>query len=120
MRVLPASPSAVSNFHNFAVLVRRCGAVKAGGVTAVTPLGFRIWMLRTRLNLSQEQLAKRAEMAPAVFSRIERDEVDARASSLKKIARGLGVTMMVHATSLARSCSRGRQRERDEASRFYE
>ncbi|WP_196808955.1 helix-turn-helix domain-containing protein [Conexibacter woesei] len=56
-------------------------------------IGYRVWSLRMGLHLSQEQLARSCEMAPAVFSRIERDEVDARTSSLERIARGLGVTM---------------------------
>jgi transcriptional regulator with XRE-family HTH domain len=43
--------------------------------------------------LTQDQAADGAEMQPAVYSRIERGEVDPRLSSLVKIAGALGVTV---------------------------
>ncbi len=41
---------------------------------------------RAALGLTQEEVAHRAGMQPAVYSRIERGEVDLRVSSLFKIA----------------------------------
>jgi transcriptional regulator with XRE-family HTH domain len=48
---------------------------------------------RDAAGLTQDDAAHAAEMQPAVYSRIERGEVDPRLSSLVKIARALGVTV---------------------------
>ncbi len=48
---------------------------------------------RDAAELTQDQAADAAEMQTAVYSRIERGEVDPRLSSLVKIARALGVTV---------------------------
>jgi len=51
--------------------------------------------IRTRrdaLGLTQDQVADAADMQPAVYSRIERGEVDPRLSSVVKIARALETT----------------------------
>lgn len=48
---------------------------------------------RKTANLTQDEAAHAAGMQPAVYSRIERGEVDPRLSSLVKIAVGLGVTV---------------------------
>jgi transcriptional regulator with XRE-family HTH domain len=48
---------------------------------------------REAAGLTQDQAADAAEMQSAVYSRIERGEVDPRLSSLAKIAAGLGVTV---------------------------
>jgi transcriptional regulator with XRE-family HTH domain len=48
---------------------------------------------RAKARLTQDQAADRAGMQVAVYSRIERGEVDARVSSLSRIAAGLGVTV---------------------------
>jgi transcriptional regulator with XRE-family HTH domain len=50
-------------------------------------------MLRRQRDLSQELLARRSGMQAAVFSRIERHEVDPQLASLERIARALDVTM---------------------------
>lgn len=48
---------------------------------------------REAAGLTQDQAADAAEMQSAVYSRIERGEVDPRLSSLAKIAAGFGVTV---------------------------
>jgi transcriptional regulator with XRE-family HTH domain len=48
---------------------------------------------REAANLTQDDAAHAAGMQPAVYSRIERGEVDPRLSSLVKIAGGLDVTL---------------------------
>jgi len=47
---------------------------------------------REAADLTQDDAAHAAGMQPAVYSRIERGEVDPRMSSVVKIAAGLGVT----------------------------
>jgi transcriptional regulator with XRE-family HTH domain len=48
---------------------------------------------RDAAGLTQDDAAHAAGMQPAVYSRIERGEVDPRLSSLTRIATGLGVTV---------------------------
>jgi transcriptional regulator with XRE-family HTH domain len=47
---------------------------------------------REAADLTQDDAAHAAGMQPAVYSRIERGEVDPRVSSIVKVAAGLGVT----------------------------
>jgi transcriptional regulator with XRE-family HTH domain len=47
---------------------------------------------REAADLTQDDAAHAAGMQPAVYSRIERGEVDPRVSSIVKIATGLGLT----------------------------
>jgi transcriptional regulator with XRE-family HTH domain len=46
---------------------------------------------RDAADLTQDEVADAADMQTAVYSRIERGEVDPRLSSLLKIGAGLGV-----------------------------
>jgi transcriptional regulator with XRE-family HTH domain len=66
-----------------------------GGWSAVdlAVLSRNIKAAREAAGLTQDQAADAAEMQSAVYSRIERGEVDPRLSSLAKIAAGLGVTV---------------------------
>lgn len=48
---------------------------------------------RRGADMTQDEVADAAEMQVAVYSRIERGESDPRLSSLRKIARALGVTV---------------------------
>lgn len=50
---------------------------------------------RLAAGVSQEDLAHEAGMQTAVYSRIERAEVDPRLSSVTRIARALGVSIGV-------------------------
>lgn len=50
---------------------------------------------RAHAGLTQEEVAHRAEMQTAVYSRIERAEVDPRLSSLARIAEALDVKIGV-------------------------
>lgn len=56
-------------------------------------LSRNIKAVREAAGLTQDQAADAAEMQSAVYSRIERGEVDPRLSSLAKIAAGFGVTV---------------------------
>jgi transcriptional regulator with XRE-family HTH domain len=47
---------------------------------------------REAADLTQDDAAHASGMQPAVYSRIERGEVDPRVSSIVKIATGLGAT----------------------------
>lgn len=55
-------------------------------------LGARVKALRTRLGLTQEELAERADMHWTFISGIERGRKDPRVSTLGRIATALGVT----------------------------
>jgi transcriptional regulator with XRE-family HTH domain len=46
---------------------------------------------RERALLTQEELAARAEVQPLTISRIETDQVEPRYSTIRKVARALGV-----------------------------
>lgn len=56
-------------------------------------LSHNIKAAREAAGLTQDQAADAAEMQSAVYSRIERGEVDPRLSSVAKIAAGLSVTV---------------------------
>ena len=46
---------------------------------------------RTRRALTQAELAKRAGVTTATVARIERDEIEPRMTTLRKLAEALGV-----------------------------
>jgi transcriptional regulator with XRE-family HTH domain len=50
---------------------------------------------REAAGLTQDEAAAAAGMQPAQYSRVERGEVDARLSTLLRIAQGLGVDIVV-------------------------
>ena len=56
-------------------------------------VSYNIKSARAASGLTQEEVALRAGMQPAVYSRIERGEVDLRVSSLFKIAAALEVSV---------------------------
>ena len=49
--------------------------------------------LRTDLELSQEQLAQRADLHWTHISGIERGQYNVKLSTLERVARGLGITL---------------------------
>ena len=54
-------------------------------------IGSSVKEQRTRKLLTQEQLAEAASISPRQLVRIERDEVDPRFSTIRKLAGALGV-----------------------------
>ena len=54
-------------------------------------IGWRLRALRERRLLTQAELAEAASMSRDQVSRIERDEVDPRFSTIRKLAKALGV-----------------------------
>ena len=57
----------------------------------VVKIGRRLRALRERSLLTQAELAEAASMSRDQVSRIERDEVDPRFSTIRKLAKALGV-----------------------------
>lgn len=60
-------------------------------------MGDRLRSLRTRLVLTQEQLAVKAGVSSATIRRIESGQLTPRFSTIQKLAAGLGIS----ATELA-------------------
>jgi transcriptional regulator with XRE-family HTH domain len=58
---------------------------------AVVYIGDRLKRLRALDALTQAELAERAGLTTAAVARIERDEAEPRPSTLRKLARALGV-----------------------------
>ncbi len=58
-----------------------------------TALARNIKAARSAAGMTQDEAADASDMQSAVYSRIERGEVDPRVSSLLKIANGLGVEL---------------------------
>lgn len=54
-------------------------------------IGTQLRAARERALLTQEELAARAEVQPLAISRIETDQVEPRNSTIRKVARALGV-----------------------------
>ena len=54
-------------------------------------IGERLRKQRTRRALTQAELAKRAGVTTATVARIERDEIEPRMTTLRKLAQGLEV-----------------------------
>ena len=54
-------------------------------------IGENLKRLRTRAALTQAELAERAGLTTAAVARVERDEADPRMTSVRKLARALGV-----------------------------
>lgn len=54
-------------------------------------LGAKIRKLREAKGITKEKLAYENGLSKATITRIERDEFDPKLSTLKKIAKGLGV-----------------------------
>ena len=54
-------------------------------------IGERLRKQRTRRALTQAELAKRAGVTTATVARIERDEIEPRMTTLRKLAHGLEV-----------------------------
>ena len=59
--------------------------------TTVVYVGDRLKRLRTRNALTQAELAERAGLTTAAVARIERNESEPHMSSIRKLARALGV-----------------------------
>lgn len=58
----------------------------------VVRIGDNLKDLRTLSALTQEELARKANMTPAAISRIERNEAEPRPSTVRKLAEALAVT----------------------------
>jgi transcriptional regulator with XRE-family HTH domain len=54
-------------------------------------IGERLKKQRTRRALTQAELAERADVTTATVARIERDEIEPRMTTLRKLARALEV-----------------------------
>jgi transcriptional regulator with XRE-family HTH domain len=54
-------------------------------------IGERLKKQRTRQALTQAELAKRSEVSTATVARIERNEIEPRMPTLRKLADALGV-----------------------------
>jgi transcriptional regulator with XRE-family HTH domain len=59
--------------------------------TAVVKIGDNLKRQRIRKALTQEELARRAELTTASVARIERNETEPRMSTLRKLAKALKV-----------------------------
>ncbi len=57
----------------------------------VVKIGTQLRAARQRALLTQEELAARAKVQPLTISRIETDKVEPRYSTIRKIAKALGV-----------------------------
>ncbi len=57
----------------------------------VVKIGTQLRAARQRALLTQEELAARARVQPLTISRIETDKVEPRYSTIRKLARALGV-----------------------------
>jgi transcriptional regulator with XRE-family HTH domain len=60
---------------------------------AVIALGSAIRFLRQERNLTQEELGRRAEIHPTWISQIERGRVNPTFSNLRRVSRGLEVSL---------------------------
>lgn len=58
-------------------------------------LGKAIRLCRTQRNLTQAQLAAQAEMSVSYLSLLERDLRDPNFSTLEKVAKGLGLPVII-------------------------
>jgi len=59
--------------------------------TTMVHIGDRLKKQRTRRALTQAELADRAEVTTATVARIERDEIEPRMTTLRKLAQALEV-----------------------------
>jgi transcriptional regulator with XRE-family HTH domain len=57
----------------------------------VVKIGTQLRAARERALLTQEELASRAEVQPLTISRIETDKVEPRYSTIRKVAKALGI-----------------------------
>jgi transcriptional regulator with XRE-family HTH domain len=57
----------------------------------VVHIGEKLKRQRTRRALTQAELAERASVTTATVARIERDEIEPRMTTLRKLAQALGV-----------------------------
>jgi transcriptional regulator with XRE-family HTH domain len=57
----------------------------------VVKIGERLRDLRVRRALTQEELAEKAEVGTNTVARLERNEAEPHMSTLRKLARALGV-----------------------------
>jgi transcriptional regulator with XRE-family HTH domain len=58
---------------------------------AVVYVGKNLKELRTRVALTQAELAEKAELTTAAVARIERDEAEPRMTTIRKLAAALDV-----------------------------
>ena len=58
-------------------------------------IGDRLRGLRKRRLLTQEQLAKRSGVGVATITRVERNQVEPQAGTLRKLAEALGVEVPI-------------------------
>ena len=59
-------------------------------MTEVVKIGTELRAARERALLTQEELAARADVQSLTISRIERDKVEPRYSTIRKLAKALG------------------------------
>ena len=59
--------------------------------TTMVHIGEKLKRQRTRRALTQAELAERASVTTATVARIERDEIEPRMTTLRKLARALEV-----------------------------
>jgi transcriptional regulator with XRE-family HTH domain len=57
----------------------------------VVKIGTQLRAARERALLTQRELAARADLQPLTISRIETDKVEPRYSTIRKVAKALGV-----------------------------
>jgi transcriptional regulator with XRE-family HTH domain len=79
------------NVHDFSVVENGLTVAQGDRPVDLDVLARNIRAARDAADLTQDEAADGADMQTAVYSRIERGEVDPRLSSLLKIAAGLGV-----------------------------
>ena len=60
-------------------------------LATVVHIGERLKRQRTRRALTQAELAERADVTTATVARIERDEIEPRMTTLRKLAQALEV-----------------------------
>jgi transcriptional regulator with XRE-family HTH domain len=60
-------------------------------LTEVLYIGDRLRLLRKRSLMTQEQLAERSSVAVSTIIRIERDQGEPHGSTIRKLAKALGV-----------------------------
>jgi len=65
----------------------------AGGKDPQRGLGWAVRRLRFEANLTQNDLAERAELHPSRVSRIENGRDNPRWGTVKRVAAGLGVSL---------------------------
>ena len=83
------------SYHNYVVLLsfdcRLWYARDKYSIMEVMKIGSQVKHARERSLLTQDELAKRAEIGAATVNRIEKDRVEPHFRTIRKIAKALGV-----------------------------